>query len=273
MTEVNGTALATGVYPGESGIIANREFRPAINASKKVGTEELAVVREGDEITGGHYLNSPTVAEILRSHGMRTAIAGAEGVALLHDRADRSEASEGVNLYAGSTLPESSAKVITGLLGQFPAGELTGTNRDLWTRRAVTGPLWEKEVPAFSLLWLSEPDHSQHETGPGSPTSLAAIKHADQNLAQVLAALDQKGLRDTTDVIVVSDVNTVLVAACTGALARLTCTISASAPALTSARAPRTTCPAATLILRRPSYGFSASCRSISRPGACYARR
>src|SRR5208337_4453865 len=39
MTEVNGTALATGVYPGESGIIANKEFRPAIMASRKVATE------------------------------------------------------------------------------------------------------------------------------------------------------------------------------------------------------------------------------------------
>jgi hypothetical protein len=35
------------------------------------------------------------------------------------------------NLYAGSTLPESWANVITSLLGEFPAGELTGTNRDL----------------------------------------------------------------------------------------------------------------------------------------------
>jgi arylsulfatase A-like enzyme len=60
-------------------------------------------------------------------------------------------------------------------------------------------------VPAFSLLWLSEPDHSQHETGPGSATSLAAIRRCDENLAQVLAALDRKGLRDTTDIIVVSD--------------------------------------------------------------------
>jgi predicted AlkP superfamily pyrophosphatase or phosphodiesterase len=41
MTEVNGTTLATGVYPGESSIIANREFRPALNASKKVGRETL----------------------------------------------------------------------------------------------------------------------------------------------------------------------------------------------------------------------------------------
>jgi arylsulfatase A-like enzyme len=205
MTEVNGTTLATGVYPGESGIIANKEFRPAINASKKVKTEDPAVVRRGDEATGGHYLNSPTLAEILHSHGIRTAIAGAKGVVLLHDRAARSDESEGINLYAGNSLPESCAKEITGLLGEFPDGELTGTNRDLWTRRALTGPLWEKEVPAFSVLWLSEPDHSQHETGPGSATSLAVIRHSDENLARVLAALGQKGLRDTTDIIVVSD--------------------------------------------------------------------
>jgi arylsulfatase A-like enzyme len=205
MTEVNGTELATGAYPGESGIIANKEFRPAIKTSRKVATEKLAVVREGDRTTGGHYLNSSTLAEILHSHRIRTAIAGAKGVVLLHDRAARVDESKGVNLYAGSTLPESRANVITGLLGEFPAGELTGTNRDLWTRQALTDSLWEKEVPAFSLLWLSEPDHSQHETGPGSATSLAAIKQSDANLARVLAVLDQKGLRSSTDIIVVSD--------------------------------------------------------------------
>ena len=205
MTEVNGTTLATGVYPEESGVIANKEFRPAINSSKKVGIEELAIVRRGDETTGGRYLQFPTLAEILHSQGIRTAIAGAKGVVLLHDRTARSEDSEGINLYAGSTLPESRAKELTGLLGAFPAGEATGTNRDLWTTRALTGPLWEKEVPPFSLLWLSEPDHSQHATGPGSAASLSAIRHSDENLAQVLAALERKGLRNTTDIILVSD--------------------------------------------------------------------
>jgi predicted AlkP superfamily pyrophosphatase or phosphodiesterase len=29
-TEVNGTALATGVYPNRSGIIANRDYRPEV---------------------------------------------------------------------------------------------------------------------------------------------------------------------------------------------------------------------------------------------------
>ncbi len=200
-TEVNGTALATGVYPGESGIIGNKEFRPAINASKRVQTESLATVRKGDRLTGGHYLGFPTVAETLHSHGLRTAIAGAKGVALLHDRAARGEHALGVTLFAGKVLPEEYVRT----LGHFPPEALTTTNWDLWTTRALIGLLWEQEVPAYSLLWLSEPDHSQHETGPGSLTSLAAIRNADQALARVLAALDQKGLGQDTDVIVVSD--------------------------------------------------------------------
>ena len=157
-TEVNGTALATGAYPGESGIIANKEFRPAIDASKYIRTESLAAVRKGDELTDGHYLGFPTVAETLHSHGLRTAIAGAKGVALLHDRAARDTNSQGVNLFAGKALPKGYVERIKRALGEFPAEHLTTTNWDRWTAQALIGPLWEEQVPAFSLLWLSEPD-------------------------------------------------------------------------------------------------------------------
>jgi arylsulfatase A-like enzyme len=76
---------------------------------------------------------------------------------------------------------------------------------DEWTTRALTGPLWQEELPAFSVLWMAQPDYSQHQTGPGSPASLAGIKSSDQNLARVLKALDEKNARGSTDVIVVSD--------------------------------------------------------------------
>jgi arylsulfatase A-like enzyme len=142
---------------------------------------------------------------MLQSHGLRTAIAGAKGVVLLHDRAPRGAGSLGVNLYAGAALPEGYAERIKRALGEFPAEQLTTTNRDRWTAEALIGPLWEEQVPAFSLLWLSEPDQSQHETGPGSPTSVAAIRHSDDALARVLAALDRNGLGKETDIIVVSD--------------------------------------------------------------------
>ena len=204
-TEVNGAALATGVYPGESGIVGNKEFRPAINPAKRVLTEELTTVRKGDQLTGGHYLGFPTVAETLQSHGLNTVIAGAKGVVLLEDRAARDGNALGVTLFAGKVLPQERAAGIIATLGEFPKDAPSTTARDAWTARALVGPLWEKELPPFSVLWLSEPDHSQHETGPGSPASLAAIRHSDEVLGQVLAALNQKGLRAKTDVIVVSD--------------------------------------------------------------------
>ena len=65
--------------------------------------------------------------------------------------------------------------------------------------------LWKDGVPAFSILWLGEPDLTQHETAPGAPAALAAIKSADENLAAVLSALDERKARETTDVFVVSD--------------------------------------------------------------------
>jgi arylsulfatase A-like enzyme len=204
-TEVNATALATGVYPWQSGIIGNHEFRPALNALKGIDTESLAIVRQGDALTGNHYLAFPTVAEILHEHGLRTAVAGSKPVALLHDRAPRPAGSLGVDVFAGNVLPGTMETSLVKALGKFPEAGSNKIDLDQWTTRALTGPLWQKEVPAFSVLWLAEPDYSQHETGPGSKASLAAITSSDRNLAWVLKALRNKNLQDSTDVIVVSD--------------------------------------------------------------------
>jgi len=204
-TEVNGTALATGMYPRESGIIGNREFRPAINGRQPVQTESPSTVRAGDESAHEHYLGFPTIEELLHADGKRTVIAGAKSVVFLHDRTEREKDTENIVLYAGMTLPENLARELTQGLGEFPRQSVIGVERDRWTTKALISTLWAKEVPAFSLLWLSEPDFSQHQTGPGSPESLKAIKSSDDNLALVLETLEKKGIREQTDVIVVSD--------------------------------------------------------------------
>ena len=69
----------------------------------------------------------------------------------------------------------------------------------------MTEFLWRDGIPDFSLLWLSEPDFSQHNFAPGSPEALSAIKAADADLATVLSALDKNHARNSTDVLVVSD--------------------------------------------------------------------
>jgi arylsulfatase A-like enzyme len=204
-TEVNGTALATGVYPAQSGLIGNKEFRPEVDPATLFHSEAIDVIRKEDRLTGGHYLGFPTVAELLHEQGARTVIAGSKGVALLHDRAARGDNALGVTVFEGRALPEALTAQLTARLGKFPPVKQNGAQADDWTTEALVGVLWEKEMPRFSLLWLGLPDVAQHPGGPGSPAVLAAIKHSDAKLAQVLAALERKQLRADTDVIVVSD--------------------------------------------------------------------
>jgi Type I phosphodiesterase / nucleotide pyrophosphatase len=178
---------------------------------KPVDTQDRDVVAKGDRLTGGHYLRRPTLAEILQDAGKTTVIAGAKPVAILQDRSERRHREAvGINLFAGETLPESAAAAIQAQLGKFPSAAGTGNAkpnepRDDWTARALIGPLWSNAVPAFSMLWLSEPDYSQHASGPGSAKALAAVESSDQRLGEVLAELDRRRLRDKTDLFVVSD--------------------------------------------------------------------
>jgi predicted AlkP superfamily pyrophosphatase or phosphodiesterase len=207
-TEVNGTALATGVYPSHSGVIANNEFRPAVDPLKPIEIQKIETIRKGDEVEGGRYLHAPTLAEILHAHGQSTVIAGSKDVVYLLDRAAR-EAGPGTStvLAAGTTLPASAAAPLVSGLGEFPA---TGTDenklaRDTWTTLALVRYLWKDAVPAYSHLWLAEPDALQHSYGPGTPLALEGIRNSDRNLGLVLAELERRGLRDTTDILVVSD--------------------------------------------------------------------
>src|SRR6185436_8319980 len=66
-TEVNGTALATGVYPNRSGIIGNRDYRPELGWLDSLGTETLEAIRRSDLLTGGKFIAVPTVAETLQA--------------------------------------------------------------------------------------------------------------------------------------------------------------------------------------------------------------
>jgi arylsulfatase A-like enzyme len=204
-TEVNGTAISTGTYPVHDGIIGNSEFRPTIDPHKPIHTETLSDVRKGDELTHGQYIRLPTLAEIIRSAGHKSVVAGAKPIALLLDRFPRSSAEAGANVFAGSTLPTSLLETITSQYGPFPKETSKSPTRNDWTTSALLNPLWADGVPAFSLLWMNEPDAAQHQTSPGSPQSLAAIRNADDNLGRVIKALEAKGVLDSTDILVASD--------------------------------------------------------------------
>ena len=203
VTHVNGATLVTGVYPGRSGVTANIDYRPDIDPGKPVSTEQPSVVRRGDEVSDGKYIGAATLPELIRAAGQRTVVAGTKGVAFLLDRRlGGSEMERGVMLCAGATVPEAALAPIAAALGRFPSDRV---QQDIWTTKALTEFLWKVEVPAFSIVWLGQPDLAQHEAAPSAPIALAAIRSADNNLAAIIRALDEKGVRESTDILVVSD--------------------------------------------------------------------
>ena len=202
-TNVNGTVLVTGVYPGHSGVIANHDYRPEIDHKHSIDVEIPAVVEKGDELSDGKFISVSTMAELVRRAGGRTAIAAAKTVGLLLDRhVDLGRGKDCVTLFAGKSLPGEALAPIADALGPFPSAHL---QQDAWTTKALTNFLWKDGVPAFSVLWLGEPDLTQHESAPGAPPALGAIKSSDENLGTVLSVLDRQGVRGNTDVFVVSD--------------------------------------------------------------------
>jgi arylsulfatase A-like enzyme len=208
-TNVNGAVIATGCDPQHNGIISNQEFRPEINRHKAFDTSDFPALDAADGRISETFLSAATLAGILQKAGFRTAIAGSKPVAQLFDppRRRKSQAARNsVVLYRGNFLPKSAEKAVIAAIGPYPKEQRFPRNEEnVWTTRALIEVLWKGSVPKLSLVWLSEPDLSQHETAPGSPTSLAAIKNCDDNLAKVLAALRARNALTSTDIFVVSD--------------------------------------------------------------------
>jgi arylsulfatase A-like enzyme len=207
-TNVNGAAMATGVFPSRNGIIANREFRPAIDGRNIIENAEWETVKKANEVTGGKYVGAPTVAEVVRTAGRKTAVAGTKSVAFLHDpHGEWTHAAMKDSVkFAAAPMSATLRQETLRLLGPFliePANASDERNR--YAARALTEVMWRDELPAFSLLWLSEPDLAEHDSAPGSEACLAAVRSSDRNLALVLEALEKRKARQSTDVFVVSD--------------------------------------------------------------------
>ena len=209
-TEVNGTALATGVYPNRSGIVANSEYRPEIGWASPNATEGLEMIRRGDLATGGKYIRVPTMCEIVQAAGFPTAVCGVKPVAILQDRSQRKSegaAKDSIVLYAGRIMPSWLQEAVERVNDnrKFPTNSVPNSGREDWTGKALREVVWKKGIPKLSVIWLSEPDASQHDSSPGSDNAINALDVADRRLTSILKLLEEKKAIDKTDVLIVSD--------------------------------------------------------------------
>jgi arylsulfatase A-like enzyme len=204
--------------------------------------ESDPVLHDVDEHFGGDYLNEETILKMARAKGYSTAAIGKLGPTLIFDHTDKigtdglhsividdsTGGKGGVPLsdemkaaLAKANLPlETPSRGDNAKAGDSKTAGTTVPNtkqQAYFTDVAakVVLPMFKaRNKPFVMVVWSRDPDGSQHNNGdslnavtPGinGPTSLAGIKNADDNLAQLRKALDELGLAATTNIIISSD--------------------------------------------------------------------
>jgi arylsulfatase A-like enzyme len=204
--------------------------------------ESDPVLHDVDEHFGGDYLNEETILKMARAKGYSTAAIGKLGPTLIFDHTDKigtdglhsivvddsTGGKGGVPLsdemkaaLAKANLPlEAPSRGDNAKAGDSKTAGTTVPNtkqQAYFTDVAakVVLPMFKaRNKPFVMVVWSRDPDGSQHNNGdslntvtPGinGPTSLAGIKNADDNLAQLRKALDDLGLAATTNIIISSD--------------------------------------------------------------------
>jgi hypothetical protein len=241
-TMANGSAMASGHYLGDTGTFSNTIYTgyPSEPADGTVVPfiENDAVLGDIDEHFNSDYLNEETILKMARAQGFSTAAIGKLGPTLLFDHTDRGKNSIVIDDSTGGKngvpLSDEMKEALTkaglplatrsrganGKAGDAKTPGATVANvaqqaymADVASR--VVLPMFKARNKPFVLVfWSRDPDGSQHNTGdslntitPGinGPTSMAGIKNADNNLAQLRKALDDLGLAATTNIMISSD--------------------------------------------------------------------
>jgi hypothetical protein len=242
-TTANASGMATGHHLGDTGDFSNTIYAgfsvPGAGGSSTPFLENDVVLGDIDEHFAGNYLDEATILKLARDKGYSTAAIGKVGPVLIFDPTERSGnqtiivddatgTPKGIPLSAELTQKLQAANLAVAAPSRGPngvAGNMTTpgtlvanvTQQDYFaavTTRVVLPLFKERNKPFILVFWSRDPDGTQHNQGdslnalvPGinGPTSLAAIRNADNDLAQIRDALKQLGLLETTDIITTSD--------------------------------------------------------------------
>jgi arylsulfatase A-like enzyme len=213
VTRVNAATLATGVHPASHGILGNATYVPAVNPRRAFSNDDWRNLVKADEATGGGLVPVPTLAERLAARGGRLAAvsSGSTGSAfLLNPRAPRGVGVL-VNGYFGKDLVAFPPEVNAAILARFGAAPARGGRTDRfdaavdWGETVLRDYVLPELRPDVVINWITEPDHTQHALGVGSPDARAAIRNADRNVGLVLEQVGALGRADETNVFVASD--------------------------------------------------------------------
>lgn len=185
-TRVNSASIATGCWPKSHGLAGN-----AIALDDGGGLEAVSVgppdFRDRLRRVTGRTLHRPTLAERLRPHGGAVVYSNSSaGSAHMQDPDSHGWLFHRNGSFAPGMEPITDARHLD--VTYDGAG-------DAETTRRFCEALSRPGDALLHLLWICEPDHSQHTLELGSPEHRAVIAGAERCLDQVSEAVDR--LRDT----------------------------------------------------------------------------
>ena len=203
-TRVNISALATGSVPGRHGIVANTMLVPNATEDHIIDTGSYQHINALEEASGGKALLVPSLGDLLAERGERVAVAATSsaGAAMLWTHRHLSRMVNVNTTYGIADLYDLRDK-----LGEVPAKEkgaplLAG---QAYATSAVTQLFLGDPRNRVIVLWMNEPDTSFHYKGLGSPESIEALQMVDRCVGEIVAAMEQQGIRDQFDIFFISD--------------------------------------------------------------------
>ncbi len=228
--------------PGGEGLNAKGE---AADFQDPIYTEDYAVLRDLDRHEDGALLEVPTLLATAHKAGLTTAVIGKSGPAFLQDYKLPNVGGNNVLLDENTVLPLAFAKELQSAGYPLPAhtaytyearqlqlredndvpteagklvklkdgvtsdataaGETTPGPANAWMMKVYLDEVLPKHRPDVSIVWLRNPDTTEHQYGVGSPEFHLALQAQDALLGQLEAKLRELGMAENTNLIVVSD--------------------------------------------------------------------
>ncbi len=217
VTRVNAAAIGTGYYPGKNGIVSNSMYVPEVNPTQSFSTGDYANLVKLDEVSDGKLVFVKTLGERLEENGMKLAAvsSGSTGSAmLLNPRAITKNVGFLINGYFDPgklvAFPPAINQEILSRFGAAPLDKDTNGDDQFneavdWTQNVLHEYVLPELKPDVVFNWLTEPDHTQHRFGAGSPEGINTIRNDDRNIGLLLKKLKELGWDDRTNIFVISD--------------------------------------------------------------------
>jgi arylsulfatase A-like enzyme len=242
-TMPNSSALATGHYFGDTGVFGNTLYSgfpvPGAAGSITPFLENDQVLGDIDEHYSKNFVSEESLIASAHKAGFSTAAIGKLGPVGIQAGADRSGeqiivVDDLTGREGGIPLNKALASEFqqAGLPAEAPTRQANGKSGDMMTPGTVIANIAQQKyfvdvttkvvLPRFKtagkpfvlVFWSRDPDGTQHNQGdslgklaPGinGPTSMAAIKNADANLAEIMHTLKSLGLDKSTDIFITAD--------------------------------------------------------------------